>query len=84
MAAGTTPEAPVTQTVQVRLLGQFAISAGDRVVGSWPRPSARRLCELVLTSPGHRVSRDLACEELFPGLDPRAAAATSRRPGHPR
>ena len=25
-------------------------------------------------SPGRRVSRDLACEELFPGLDPRAAA----------
>jgi hypothetical protein len=23
---------------------------------------------------GRRVSRDLACEELFPGLDPHAAA----------
>ncbi|HEX4288959.1 MAG TPA: AAA family ATPase, partial [Trebonia sp.] len=62
------------QAVQVTLLGQFSIAARDRVVSEWPRPSARRLCELVLVSPGRRVSRDLACEELFPRLEPRAAA----------
>ena len=62
------------QAVQVTLLGQFSVSARGRVVDAWPRPSARRLCELVLVSPGHRVSRDLACEELFPNLEPRAAA----------
>jgi len=56
------------------MLGPFSVSAGDRVAGPWPRPSARRLCELVLVSPGRRASRDLICEELFPGLDPRAAA----------
>ena len=61
-------------TVQVRLLGPFSVVSGGRVAGPWPRPSARRLCQLVLVSPGRRVSRDLACEELFPGLDPRAAA----------
>ncbi len=60
--------------MQVRLLGQFAIASRSRVASSWPRPSARRLCELVLVSPGRRVSRDLACEELFPRLEPRAAA----------
>jgi class 3 adenylate cyclase len=60
--------------VRVRLLGQFVVTAGDRVASSWPRPSARRLCELVLVSPGRRISRDLACDELFPGRDPRAAA----------
>jgi class 3 adenylate cyclase/DNA-binding SARP family transcriptional activator len=32
------------------------------------------LCELVLVSPGRRVSRDLACEELFPALGATAAA----------
>lgn len=48
--------------------------AGDLVAGPWPRPSARRLCALLLVSPGRRVSRDLACEELFPRLEPRAAA----------
>ncbi len=61
-------------TVEVRLLGPFSVVSGGRTAGPWPRPSARRLCALVLVSPGRRVSRDLACEELFPGLDPRAAA----------
>jgi len=60
--------------VRVRLLGPFSVVSGGRAAGPWPRPSARRLCQLVLVSPGRRVSRDLACEELFPGLDPRAAA----------
>ena len=61
-------------TVQVKLLGPFSVTSGGRTAGPWPRPSARRLCELVLVSPGRRVSRDLVCEEFFPGLDPRAAA----------
>src|SRR5437588_268112 len=60
--------------VRVRLLGPFSVVSGGRAAGPWPRPSARRLCQLVLVSPGRRVSRDLACEELFPELDPRAAA----------
>ena len=52
--------------VRVRLLGPFSVVSGGRAAGPWPRPSARRLCQLVLVSPGRRVSRDLACEELFP------------------
>ena len=60
--------------VRVRLLGPFSVVSGGRAAGPWPRPSARRLCQLVLMSPGRRVSRDLACDELFPDLDPRAAA----------
>ena len=60
--------------VRVRLLGPFSVVSGSRAAGPWPRPSARRLCQLVLVSPGRRVSRDLACEELFGDLDPRAAA----------
>jgi class 3 adenylate cyclase/tetratricopeptide (TPR) repeat protein len=70
----TTQKGSAEQTVQVKLLGPFSVTSGGRTAGPWPRPSARRLCELVLVSPGHRVSRDLVCEELFPGLDPRAAA----------
>ncbi len=60
--------------VRVRLLGPFSVVSGGRAAGPWPRPSARRLCQLVLVSPGRRISRDLACEELFGDLDPRAAA----------
>ena len=60
--------------VRVRLLGPFSVVSGGRAAGPWPRPSARQLCQLVLVSPGRRVSRDLVCEELFADLDPRAAA----------
>jgi len=60
--------------VRVRLLGPFAVTADGREAGPWPRPTARRLCQLVLVSPGRRISRDLACDELFPGQDPRSAA----------
>src|SRR6266702_1987165 len=65
---------PGGPTVQVRLLGPFSVVSGGRATGPWPRPSARRLCQLVLVSPGRRVSRDVVCEELFPGLAPHAAA----------
>jgi class 3 adenylate cyclase len=74
VVAEITPDAPAGRAVRVRLLGEFAITAGDLSAGPWPRPSARRLVALLLVSPGHRVSRDLACEELFPRLEPRAAA----------
>jgi DNA-binding SARP family transcriptional activator len=74
VVAGIAQDAPAGQAVRVRLLGHFGITAGDRATGPWPRPSARRFCALLLVSPGHRVSRDLACEELFPRLEPRVAA----------
>ena len=64
----------MTSVVIVRMLGPFTVSARGQAVGAWPRPTARRLCQLVLVSPGRRISRDLACEQLFPGTDPRAAA----------
>src|SRR5262249_52857486 len=68
--------APEASGVVVRLLGIFAVTAGERAAGPWPRPTARRLCQLVLISPGRRVSRGLACEELFatpaPPAPPRA------------
>jgi DNA-binding SARP family transcriptional activator/tetratricopeptide (TPR) repeat protein len=60
--------------VKVTLLGPFAVTCDGRVAGPWPRPTARRLCQLVLVAPGRRITRDLACEELFPDLDPHAAA----------
>jgi adenylate cyclase len=66
-------------TVRVSLLGPFSVSVAGRSTDGWPRPSARRLCELVLVSPGRRVSRDVVCEELFPDLDPRAAARSVSR-----
>ena len=73
-AHGTSP--PV---IDVRLLGRFVVTGGGRSIRTWPRPSARRLCQLVLVSPGRRVSRDSACESLFPSLPPDAAARSLYR-----
>ncbi|HEY6788369.1 MAG TPA: AAA family ATPase, partial [Trebonia sp.] len=60
--------------VVVRMLGPFTVTCGGREAGPWQRPTARRLCQLVLVSPGRRVGRDAACDALFPGLPTRAAA----------
>lgn len=60
--------------VRVNLLGRFAITVGERSAGPWPRPAAKRLCELVFLSPGRRIGREVACEALFPALAPQAAA----------
>ena len=73
MAVPATGEGLSAPLVRVTLLGPFAITLGERSAGPWPRPSAKRLCELVLLSPGRRISRDRACQELFPKLAPRPA-----------
>jgi class 3 adenylate cyclase len=64
----------VEAQLQVQLLGPFSVALGTRVAGPWERPTAKRLCELVFVSPGRRVGRDVACEELFSNLAPREAA----------
>ncbi|HMK96575.1 MAG TPA: hypothetical protein VK425_03450, partial [Acidimicrobiales bacterium] len=60
--------------VHVRLLGRFSVTLGEREAGPWPRPSAKRICELVLVSPGHRIGREHACELLFGNLGPAEAS----------
>jgi class 3 adenylate cyclase/tetratricopeptide (TPR) repeat protein len=60
--------------LRVNLLGPFSITLGENSAGPWARPSARRLCQLVLVSAGRRISREAACEVLFPNLAPPAAA----------
>jgi DNA-binding SARP family transcriptional activator/tetratricopeptide (TPR) repeat protein len=75
VAASRAEEGAISVVLDVRLLGRFVVVTGDRSTGNWPRPSARRLCQLVLTSPGRRLSRDAAADALFPSL--RAEAATN-------
>ena len=59
--------------LRVSLLGPFKIVRGERAVDRWLRPSAKRLCEFVIISPGHRVGRGVACDVLFANLGPVAA-----------
>lgn len=61
---------PRRPTLRAHLLGPFVISLGDRSAGPWPRPAAKRLCELVLLSPGRRLSREAAIGTLFANLGP--------------
>ena len=60
--------------VRVTLLGRFAIKLGERSAGPWYRPSAKRVCELVMVSPGRRIGREMARELLFANLAPAASA----------
>ena len=60
--------------MRVTLLGPFAIKLGERSAGPWYRPPAKRLCELVMVSPGLRVGREVARELLFVDLAPTASA----------
>ena len=60
--------------VRVTLLGPFAISLDERSAGPWYRPVAKRLCELVMLSPSHRLGREVARDLLFPKLAPAASA----------
>lgn len=62
--------------IRVTLLGPFTIKRGERSAGPWHRPPAKRLCELVMVSPGLRVGREVARELLIADLAP--AKALSR------
>ena len=65
--------------VRVTLLGPFTIKLGARSAGPWYRPPAKRLCELVMMSPGLRVGREVARELLFADLAPAASATAISR-----
>jgi DNA-binding SARP family transcriptional activator len=79
LATGGDDNAQGADRVRARLLGTFSLTLGDRAAGPWARPSARRLYELVLVSPGRRIGREAACEALFPHLGPAAAANELRK-----
>ena len=80
MAAGAVgDEALGDGRLRVTLLGPFDIKLGDRSVGRWYRPPAKRLCELVLASPGLRVGREVARDLLFAELEPAASATAISR-----
>ena len=65
--------------VQVTLLGPFTIKLGERRAGPWYRPPAKRLCELLMVSPGLRVGRELVRDLLFADLAPAASATAISR-----
>ncbi len=47
--------------------------------GTWQRASAARLVKLLLITPGHCMSRELAAEALWPGADPETSRTNLRK-----
>ena len=70
----------MSPNIEIHLLGDFAIRHRDgRSAGPWPRPTGRRLVQLLCVSPGRRRRRDEVAEALFPGLAPfRSANAVAK------
>jgi len=70
--------------VDVRLLGRFEVTVGDRTVGgsAWPSRRAAELVQLLALTENHAVARDEVIEALWPHLEPTAAASNLRKAAH--
>lgn len=65
--------------VAVTLFGAFTLRYEGKSAGPWPRRSAKRLCELLMLRPGHRLGREVARDTLFAHLAPEASANALRK-----
>jgi DNA-binding SARP family transcriptional activator len=65
--------------VNVRLFGPFTVSLSGNSAGPWPRPSARRLCELLMLQPDRGLGKEVVREILFPNLALEASANALRK-----
>jgi DNA-binding SARP family transcriptional activator len=74
----------LTASVDVRLLGGFAVTIDGRTVpdGAWSQRRAVELVQLLALAPGHRLLRDEVLEALWPDLDPAAGAANLHKAAH--
>ncbi len=68
----------------VRLLGAFAICAGDRIVidAGWNRRKAQALTKLLALEPRHSLHREAIYELLWPGFGGAAAVNNLRQTLH--
>ena len=65
--------------IAAQVLDSFLVRVDGRLVKEWPRPPARRLVQLLLVEPRHRVLREVAMELLAPDAPPeRARRAVSK------
>ena len=67
---------------RLQVLGGFAARVDGRELGraDWGRLSAERLVKLLAVTPGHRLTREVAAETLWPGMPPSPAAPTCAKP----
>src|SRR4051812_35710698 len=67
--------------LRIRLLGGFAITAGDRVVpeGAWRLRRGKSLVKLLALAPERHLHREQVAETLWPDRDPESAANNLRQ-----
>jgi DNA-binding SARP family transcriptional activator len=64
------------EPVRIWLLGGFSVSVGSRVIeeNEWRLRKAASLIKLLALAEGHHLHREQLMEQLWPDLDPKAAA----------
>jgi DNA-binding SARP family transcriptional activator len=67
--------------LSIRLLGGFAITAGDRPVpeGAWRLRRGKSLVKLLALAPDRHLHREQVAETLWPERDPESAANNLRQ-----
>ena len=75
---------PIPSPVEVRALGAFTVAVGGRTLNhaDWQRVSAERLFKLLVATPGHRTTREVAAETLWPEATTDAGRASLRKALH--
>jgi len=70
--------------LRAQVLGAFRITVDGRRIEAprWQHGSAERLAKLLLVTPGHRLRREVAAEQLWPNAGALRAAANVRRALH--
>lgn len=71
-------------TLEVHLLGRFAVNVGSGELSAerWPSLRAAHLVQLLSLQPRRRTTRDQVIDALWPQLDPDAGAANLRKAIH--
>lgn len=77
-------EGGVTVSIELRLLGTFAVQVDGTLVpdGAWRRRRAAEIVKILGLDPDHRLHREQIMEKLWPELAPDAAAANLRKAIH--
>jgi DNA-binding SARP family transcriptional activator len=60
--------------LEVRCLGRFDITYGDKNILKWHSIKARAVGQYLMSQPHQRAAKEVLMEALWPGCDPRAAA----------
>lgn len=72
------------RVLQAEVMGTFQVTVDGTPIrpSCWMHGSAERLAKLLLITPGHRLRREWASDQMWPGTSPLRAAVNLRRALH--